>query len=164
MAGTPKKRERLQRWREWTAKPGAIEELCDHIAGGGHLLGWTQERDFAYRTVDAWIQADADRSALYARARELRADVKAAELESIADEPIPDVETQWGKHKDAAAVAHQKLRVETRKWAASKLNPRRYGDKVEVEARHTHDVMGELRDFLLGSNSRLPIGGPTGVV
>lgn len=162
MAGNPKKRERLERWRAWSAKPGAIEELCDWIATGGHLLGFSQKHDFAYRTVDAWIQADGDRAALYARARELRADVKAAELEDIADEPIPKVMTQYGEHLDSAAVAHQKLRIDTRRWAAAKLNPRRYSEKVEIEAKHTHDVIGELRDFLLGNNSRLPIGGPTG--
>jgi len=34
---------------------------------------------------------------------------------------------------DGPAVQHAKLRVDTRKWAASKLKPKRYGDKVTTE-------------------------------
>lgn len=35
---------------------------------------------------------------------------------------------------DAAAVSRNKLRVDARKWAASKLKPRIYGDKVSIES------------------------------
>lgn len=164
MASSPKKKDRLERWRAWSAKTGAIDELCEYIVENGvngHLSAFARRYDFAYTTLAAWLDdvAHPDRAVMYARAREARADVIAEEITEIADEPIADVETQWGSHKDSAHVAHQKLRIEAREWKASKLHPRRYGPKVELEAKHTHDVMGELRDFLLSNGSRLPIGG-----
>ena len=33
---------------------------------------------------------------------------------------------------DAAAIAHAKLKVDARKWAASKLKPRKYGEKLAI--------------------------------
>ena len=30
-------------------------------------------------------------------------------------------------------LAHRKLQVDTRKWLASKLKPKKYGDKLEVD-------------------------------
>ena len=55
----------------------------------------------------------------YARAREVQAETLADEIVSIADE---DGDPQ-----------RQRLRVDARKWVASKLKPKRYGDKVTNE-------------------------------
>src|SRR6266446_8491317 len=65
---------------------------------------------------------------MYARAREERADLLAKEILEIADAPC----------KDAVEVAHARNRLDTRKWLASKLAPRKYGDRVE------HDHKGGL--------------------
>ena len=62
------------------------------------------------------------------RAREERADLLAKEILEIADAPC----------KDAVEVAHARNRLDTRKWLASKLAPRKYGDRVE------HDHKGGL--------------------
>src|SRR6266436_4221562 len=67
-------------------------------------------------------------SDMYARAREERADRLFEELFEIADKPC----------KDAVEVAHARNRLDTRKWLASKLAPRKYGDRVE------HDHKGGL--------------------
>lgn len=77
-------------------------------------------------------------AAQYARARELQADVLAEEIIDIADEdPAVRLETQRNGGEtmviDSAAVAHQRLRVDARKWFASKVAPKRYGDKLDVE-------------------------------
>ena len=45
------------------------------------------------------------------------------EIFEIADDVIPD----------AAEVAKARLRVDTRKWALARMNPRKYGDKVTNE-------------------------------
>ena len=52
----------------------------------------------------------------------------AKEILEIADAPC----------KDAVEVAHARNRLDTRKWLASKLAPRKYGDRVE------HDHKGGL--------------------
>ncbi len=53
----------------------------------------------------------------------------AKEILEIADAPC----------KDAVEVAHARNRLDTRKWLASKLAPRKYGDRVE------HDHKGGLK-------------------
>ena len=79
----------------------------------------------ACRRAHEWRE---DFSDLYARAREERADLLAKEILEIADAPC----------KDAVEVAHARNRLDTRKWLASKLAPRKYGDRVE------HDHKGGL--------------------
>src|SRR6266851_9669037 len=73
-------------------------------------------------------RAREDFSDMYARAREERADLLAKEILEIADAPC----------KDAVEVAHARNRLDTRKWLASKLAPRKYGDRAE------HDHKGGL--------------------
>jgi hypothetical protein len=58
---------------------------------------------------------------MYARAREERADLLAKEILEIADAPCTN----------QVEVAHARNRLDTRKWLASKLAPRKYGDHVE---------------------------------
>ena len=55
---------------------------------------------------------------MYARAREDRADVLADEIVAIAD--------------SAEDPNKGRLQVDARKWAAAKLNAKRYGDKTEL--------------------------------
>ena len=122
----------------WREKPGAIDELCDAISTGQHLVGWCKARGFPYTTARVWIDSDRDRSALYARAREDRADVLADEIVEIADEREmqevkgPDGETVELR-MDATAVQRNRLRVDARKWSAAKLKPRVYADKIQAE-------------------------------
>jgi hypothetical protein len=56
----------------------------------------------------------------YARAREAQADKYADELVDIADE---------GKSEDANII---RLRMDARKWAASKLAPKKYGERLDL--------------------------------
>src|SRR5260370_31620335 len=63
------------------------------------------------------------------RAREERGDVLAREILEIADAPCAD----------QVAVQRARNRIDTRKWLAAKLAPRKYGDRVE------HDHKGGLK-------------------
>lgn len=97
-------------------------------------------------TVYRWLQEKEDFRELYARAREDQADTLADEIIEIADEdPQLIFDSQFhGKDEvevvrvDSAAVNHQRLRVDARKWIAAKLRPKKYGDRTEVE--HTGDL------------------------
>ena len=80
-------------------------------------------------TFSAWIGNAPDLAEAYARAREGQIRRLAEEIEELADEPIPT--TDRGS-LDAAAVAKQKLQIDTRKWLLSKLAPKSYGERVEV--------------------------------
>jgi len=115
---------------------GSMGEFCAYICQGGHMAGFCKERGLAYQTLSDWIYKDSDRAGMYARSREERADALADEIVSISDEQ--EVKANYNGEEvtlalDATAVARNRLRVDARKWAASKLKPRVYGDKVTQE-------------------------------
>lgn len=116
--------------------PGSMAEFCAFIAKGGHLVRFCEEKGLAYQTVADWIYRDEERTGMYAHARELRADVLFDEIVAISDESCVETKYEGEEVKlvlDATAVARNRLRVDTRKWAASKLRPRVYGDKTTTE-------------------------------
>ena len=88
------------------------------------------------RTVYTWLSGNETFQQMYARAREDQADTLADEIIAIADEQH-EVVSETGKVFDPE-VNRDKLRVDARKWIASKLKPKKYGDKTEVE--HTGDL------------------------
>ena len=92
-------------------------------------------------TVFRWLENDPKFRDQYARAREQQADHYAEEVVDIADEDPATVFSTEGRGEnaadiervDGAAVAHQRLRVDARKWYASKLAPKKYGDRTLAE-------------------------------
>lgn len=78
---------------------------------------------------------------MYARAREDQADTLADEIQAIADEPmIGERVTTKGTGETATRevvagdmIEHRRLRVDARKWIASKLKPRKYGEFARQE-------------------------------
>jgi hypothetical protein len=74
-------------------------------------------------TIKQWAIDDkpAGFSDRYARAREFQADAIAEEALEIADRaPVED-------------AAKTRIRVDARKWLASKLNPAKFGDRTRLE-------------------------------
>jgi hypothetical protein len=65
-----------------------------------------------------WLALDAEFAAQYARAREEQADYYADEIIEIADTA-----------EDANLA---RLRIDARKWKASKLRPKKYGEKIDL--------------------------------
>jgi hypothetical protein len=70
----------------------------------------------------------------YEKAVQERADRLADELLELADEEPPE-----GLEGPAASawVQRKRLQVDTRKWIASKLKPRTYGDRIDVSVSDT---------------------------
>ncbi|MFI8608518.1 hypothetical protein ACIGFL_09355 [Pseudomonas sp. NPDC077649] len=88
-------------------------------------------------TVIRWL-ADEERAefcAQYARAREDRADLLAEEILQIADDGRNDtqVDEDGNVFIDHDVIARSRLRVDARKWLASKMAPKKYGDKITAE-------------------------------
>lgn len=74
----------------------------------------------------------------YARAREMQADTMVDTIVDIADDAGGDVylDKDGNPKIDHENVQRAKLRVDTRKWLVSKLSPKRYGDKIQMEVEH----------------------------
>lgn len=83
----------------------------------------------------------------YARAREVRADMIFDELMQIADEPIGQTVDEDGNTRlDSGWQQHKKQRIDTRKWVLARMNPKKYGDRIETvvtEGRKLPDWMKE---------------------
>jgi hypothetical protein len=77
-------------------------------------------------TVRVWLAKNEDFQRQYARAREEQADFIADEIMEISDELS---KKRFLTHEQIAAA---RLRMDARKWVASKLKPKKYGDKVDV--------------------------------
>lgn len=86
-------------------------------------------------TVFNWLASEDNRPFLeqYARAREQQADKLAEEILAIADDGTNDTYmTENGKATNHDVIARSRLRVDARKWLASKMAPKKYGDKVAI--------------------------------
>ncbi len=91
------------------------------------------------RTVRRWQDADADFASAIARAREDGFDAIAADCLAIADETGADTRIgQDGRETaDSEWISRSRLRVETRLKLLAKWDPKRYGDRMAVDANHT---------------------------
>ena len=112
-------------------------DICVRLADGESLKAICAEDQMPHRaTVFRWLAAHESFRDMYARAREEQADTLADELVTIADEASVSVKHEGEEFRlalDATGVAHNRLRVDTRKWVAAKLKPRKYGEKVQNE-------------------------------
>jgi hypothetical protein len=90
-------------------------------------------------TVLRWALKHEEFRDLYARAMDIRTDVWADETVDISDDSSGDyIERTRDDGSSYTTVDHDhiarsRLRVDTRKWIASKLKPRKYGDRVAHE-------------------------------
>ena len=118
--------------------------ICDRIASGESLRSICRDESMpAKSTVFKWLSENSDFSDQYARAREDQADFYAEQIVEIADEEVTMIKQSKhfggeGDEKvevvfDPTSVARNRLRVDARKWYASKLAPKKYGDKVQQE-------------------------------
>ena len=125
------------------ARPSSFTEetariICERISEGESLRTICSDSDMPDKTtVLRWLGDDVREEfrIQYARARELQADFYADSIISIADDGLNDsyVDDEGNKRTDQDVIARSRLRVDARKWYASKLAPKKYGDKVQTE-------------------------------
>lgn len=119
--------------RPSTFSPDMCERICTKIADGMSLRKICAEKGMpTVGTVCLWLAKDKQFSEQYARAREAQAETMADEILDIADE-IPPMNPTNGAY-DSGAVNHQRLRIDSRKWVASKLKPKKYGDRLDLSS------------------------------
>lgn len=119
----------------WTDE--LVADICDHIATGkslieiGSLQGYPSS-DSMYRQM----HRDEDFASSIARAREAQQDHEADQIVRMAD--LADGEN-WQVVK---------LRIWARQWRASKLAPKKFGDKIEHTGTVEHGMTDEMRAWL----------------
>lgn len=105
-----------------------IQRICKSLA----------EKDSSFppcRTIRRWIEESEAFAAQYAHAKQNQLHILADEIIEISDDDSQDeIFTDEGKRMlNAEFVQRSKLRVDSRKWVLSKLMPKVYGDKLEID-------------------------------
>jgi len=105
----------------------------------------------ALSTVFRWLAGDREFQEQYARAMDARAMLLAEEILEISDDSSGDAVTDpetGAIRMDAEFVARSRLRVDSRKWLAARMSPRKYGDKITQKhtGRWRADQVGNHQD------------------
>lgn len=144
-----------------TKKTQAVmDAICKGIADGKSAKAMCGVVGIDHTTLWDWLAADKEFSNRYARAREDQADVLADELIEIADDGSRDYAVVEGREVvDHDHIARSRLRVDARKWVASKLKPKKYGDKLDLtgDLEVTHKTADDVRGTVNGILSRFGV-------
>jgi hypothetical protein len=109
-------------------------KICDLIADGETLTKICRAKGMpGRRSVQRWILKYPDFERTYWQARKLSATTLFDKARDEADNTTKDffMDAKGVKRVDTGIVSRAALRVRTLQWAATKLNPERYGDKVQ---------------------------------
>ena len=88
------------------------------------------------------LEEDATKSQLYARVKNDQIEKRFESIESdYMENPQRDPET--GKI-DPAWVNLQRLKIDSKKWELSKLMPKKYGDKLDVDAKLSGNIVIQM--------------------
>ena len=139
--------------------PEIAERICVMMSEGKSLREICRLPDMPSRsTVKLWIINDKEGfSSQYARAQRLRYEEMADETFEIAD----DGRNDWiatndpdnpGYRLNGEAVARARLRVDTRKWAISKMLPE-YADKVTVAGDENKPIRHRIERVIVDKPS-----------
>jgi len=132
------------------------EVILDTISSGGSLSTALAKHTWMPSVAQArrHIANDLDFQAKYEKALQDRADKLAEEIIEISDSAPPE-----GLEPAAmsAWVADKRLRVDARKWVAAKLQPKRYGDRIDVAVTDARisvmDALAQAKQRVLNDNS-----------
>lgn len=124
--------------------PEIFQQIVNDIYSGQGIIATCEKHNIRYRAFREYVASNPEREAVYELAREARTDLHAEEIITISDtEPDPQ---------------KARNRIDARKWLASKMNPRRYGDRIDLNVSGNLDLTaaleaGKRRALLPGSDS-----------
>lgn len=147
----------------YTDRESIITEICARLSKGEPLAQICRDVHMPDRTVVYdWANENENVSQRIARAREIGYDAIADDCLSISDTPVVGVEervTPAVKNREGEVVVpeaielkrgdmlgHRKLQIETRLKLLAKWDPKRYGDKQQVEHSGQVDTVGILTE------------------
>ena len=109
-----------------TYSVAVAERICKALAEGRTITSICSDDDMpSLNAVYGWLRSQPAFSEAYARAREDQQDTFVAQILDIAD-----TETDPQRARN---------RIDARKWHAAKTAPRKYGEKLEIDATIEHN-------------------------
>jgi hypothetical protein len=111
------------------------DEICAQLSDGRSLRSVCLAEGMPDKcTVFRWIRAHPEFAKQYAIAKEEAADAWVEEILDIADDGTNDwIDVEGKKVFNSEHVQRSRVRIDTRKWIASKLKAKKYGDKITHE-------------------------------
>lgn len=140
VTGKPQTEEETKMGRPSIYTDELASDICVRLGLGESLRKICLDDDMpCLRSVMNWLTTKPDFLQQYTRAREIQAETQFDELIDIVDQH-PDLAHVIGKSGevievkfDSSYVAWMKLRVDTRKWTAARMAPKRYGEQKQAE-------------------------------
>lgn len=129
---------------------GLAKEICDAIASSSvgikrlckENLNWP-----SHNTIYRWLANHREFSDQYAQAKICQIELLVDEILEISDDASQDqyVNELGVLVSNPPAINRARLKVDTRKWLASKLVPKVYGNKIDIEGDNS--MLEELRQL-----------------
>lgn len=117
-------------------------EILERIANGESLAAALRKPGMpSYALAKIHLRSDPALREAYDQAIEDRAALLAEELIELADTPIPEGLDPASR---SAWVQHLRVRLDTRKWIASRVYRQLYGDRVEVSTQVQVDLSAAM--------------------
>lgn len=131
-AALAQKKETVEKRGKLTYTREVMEEICCGLASGKSLREVCRDKGMpAEATVRYWVSKDIDGCGLaFQAAREVQAHRLAEEIIALADTEPPVLEDG---RVDQGWVTWQKMRIDSRKWKASRILPKEYGEHVSLK-------------------------------
>jgi len=119
-------------------KTEIVNRACEAIAQGEPIREILKGDDMpSSSTFFSWIEEDIEKAKQYARVLNVRAHLKFDEIDDIVNEDcsytITDEQGNTVTRVDTGKIQHQRLKYDAVKWKIGKMNPKKYGDKIEQE-------------------------------
>lgn len=107
-------------------------EVCEIVANGKSTKNACEQAGVRLDTFLRWCSNYDEIDALHTRARNSLVEHWASEIVDIAEEePDMYVDKNGATRIDPNSIQQKKLQIDSRKWIISKLNPQRYGERLQ---------------------------------
>jgi len=113
----------------------AFNTICDELEKGFSLRSILRREEMpSSRTFFKWIDEDTEKVKQYERSVELRSELLFDEIIEIADKQGEDVieDAEGNQTINHNIVQRNRLQIDARKWALSKMLPKKFGDKTDI--------------------------------
>ncbi len=165
VTGEPQTKEVTTMGRPSIYSDELANDICTRLGLGQSLRKICLDEDMpSLRSVMGWLTTKPDFLQQYTRAREIQAETQFDELIDIVDQPpelnyVTDKNGELVEVKfDSSYVQWMKLRVDTRKWTAARMAPKKYGEHKAPEQKEDQTVIDvSVRDLMDVAVKRLEL-------
>ena len=122
--------------------PRKQKALLRYIASGKPASQWLRKHGISHSQLYNCLSRDPSFHREYSHARKAMASTLADDMLEISDNQEEEIQ-------------RSRLRVDTRKWLASKLDSSAWGDKLQVETTSKISILDHLNDVINVTPERL---------